>query len=68
VEHVPNAQSQGTNNRSKLKDKECNADQVVVMSTCNFHTLEANGSECCSKDSQGYTPRTCYSFNYKNGT
>jgi hypothetical protein len=38
------------------------------MSTCNFHTLEANGSECCSKDSQGYTPRTCYSFNYKNGT
>jgi hypothetical protein len=41
------------NNSSKLKDKEYNADQVVVMPTCNFHTLEANGSECCLQGQSG---------------
>jgi hypothetical protein len=57
VEQVANAQSQRRNNRSKLKDKEYNADQVVVMPTCNFHTLEANGSECCLKGQSGPHPK-----------
>jgi hypothetical protein len=53
VEHVASAQSQRRNNRSKLKNKEYNADQIVVIPTCNFHTLEANGSECCLQGQPG---------------
>jgi hypothetical protein len=53
VEHIANAQSQRRNNRSELKDKEYNADQVVVMPICNIHTLETNGSECCLQGQSG---------------
>jgi hypothetical protein len=53
VEKEANAQSQRRNNRSKLKNKEYNADWVVLMPTCNFHALEANRSECCFQGQPG---------------